>query len=150
MKMKNFTQIPNELISNKDINDGAFRTYTVLKSFKYHKNKVFPSQATLAHIRDKTQRTIINHLKLLKRLKIIDYKKRGYSASNIYSFISESNFINSEQNREKDNTTKMKISSPLKCNNFPLNNTKANNIKTNKGIEILRKKIKDLALKKSI
>jgi len=144
---RNFTQIPNAIITNKNLPDGAFRTYTLLKSFKYGSGSVFPSQMTLAKIRGKSKRTIINHLKTLRSNKLITYKKRGFSASNQY-FISEENYTNGETNSEIGYISKVTKTSPLllqkvQPNNIKTKNTKSNNMDkkeaTRKGLEkILR------------
>lgn len=115
MKNKDFTQVPNYLIRNREITDAVLRTYIVLKSFKYGKGNVFPSQQTLADIQGKSKKSIIDHLKVLKAKKIIDYKRRGYSQSNLYTFINEENY-----------TSIVKESSPDKPQNLHSNNTELN------------------------
>ena len=79
MKIKDkFVQIENSVIFNVNIPNSIFRTYMVLKTFKYGEGKVFPSQATLANLRGLSTRSIIYHLQVLKTLNLISYKKRGY------------------------------------------------------------------------
>ena len=129
--MKNFTQVPNFIINNKDVPDGALRTYLLLKSYKYGSSNVFPSQATLARLRGKSKKTIINHLKLLKAKGLISYKKRGFSASNKYQFIGEENYTNEEINSNRNYTSKVKKSSSLSLRKLQPNNTKINNYETN-------------------
>ena len=128
MKMKKFTQIPNWIISNAQIPDSSFRTYSVLKSFKYGSNNPFPSQATLAKIRNKSKKSIIEHLKILRKLSLLSYKKRGFSSSNQYQFIGEENHID---DGEEFVTTKIKETSALNSQNLQSNNTEVNNTKIN-------------------
>jgi hypothetical protein len=130
MNQKDFTLIPNRLIRDATIPDCAFRTYAVLKSFKFGSGKVFPSQETLADIRGKTTRIIIEHLKVLRSKKLISYQKRGFSASNQYHFIDEENFTNETYKGENNFTPIVKKLSPLSLQNLHPNNTKINNTKT--------------------
>lgn len=117
MKNKDFTQIPNFLIKDKKLSDPEFRTYALLKSYKYgDKGNVFPSQATLAEVRGKSRKSIIGHIHSLKAKGIIDFKRRGYSQSNLYRFISEENY-----------TSNVKESSPEKLQNLHTKNTESNN-----------------------
>ena len=149
MKMKNFTQIPNEVVFNTEVSDGAFRTYVALKSFKYGQGQVFPSERTISKQRNKTTRTIINHIKELKLSGLISYKKRGFSASNSYKFNEENNFSNEASLQENKFTSIEKVDSPLIRNSLHTKNTEIKNTKINNiGIEILRKRMEELRLKK--
>ncbi len=128
IKIKKFTQIPNWIIINEKITDSSFRTYVVLKSFKFGSNDPFPSQATLAGLRAKSKKSIIEHLKSLKNLGFLIYKKRGFSSSNQYQFIGEDNYTDDS---EEIVTTKTKEISPLNSRNLQPNNTKFNKTKIN-------------------
>lgn len=147
---KNFTQISNDIICNKKIPDGAFRTYLLLKSYKYGYNDVFPSQETLAKKRGKSKKTIINHLKALRSLKKITYKRRGYSASNKYEFISEEKYTNDTKISEVNDISKVKKCSPHLLQKIQPNNTEIKNTKINKNWEQVRQKIIELGLKKQM
>lgn len=82
--MTNFTMIPNEIISNKNISQGAFKLYCILNSYCYgNKDTCFPSQKTLAEQMKKCIRTIQRYLKELIENGIIKIKRRG-STSNLY------------------------------------------------------------------
>jgi molecular chaperone DnaK (HSP70) len=128
----NFTQIPNKIIKDKTISDAAFRTYAVLKSYKYLPcSKVFPSQETIAGIRGKTPRRIVDHIKELKDKRYIVSKKRGFSSSNEYDFIREENFTNDKQVSEDSDTSIVKKTSFESRQKLHSNNTKTNNTKLN-------------------
>ena len=137
-----FTQIPNFIILDTKITDAEFRTYAVLKSFKYKDGNVFPSQKTLSELRGKSRKSIITHLKKLRFKKHIQYEKRGYSASNQYYFISEDNYTNDEVGMESNDTSNVKETSSLKLQILQPNNNEINNIKTNN--IFINKKDKDL------
>lgn len=141
--MENFTQIENAIIKNSKIPDGAFRTYSVLKSFKYGSGNVFPSQKTIAELRGKSEKTIIEHLKILKKAGLISYKKRGFSASNQYFFINEENFTNGADISVKNFSTRVKKPSQLKLQKPQPNNTKIKNTQ-NKHREVMKRRLPEL------
>ncbi len=159
-----FTQIPNEIIFNRDISAAIFRTYVAFKSFKYGvAGRVFPSQARIAQLLGCSRETVNKHVKKLKDLKIFKVKKRGYSASNEYFFNSEKRFTHPPQKYVKGFTSIGEILSPLRYQKSHTNNTKDKNTKENKsyqdfepidprvtkkGIEMLRKKLRELGVKK--
>lgn len=130
-----FTQIPNFIIFDKNITDAEFRTFTVLKSFKYKDGNVFPSQKLISELRGKSKRSIITHLKNLRINNHIQYKKRGYSASNQYHFISEDNYINDSKNVENHDTFKVKETSSQKLQMLHPNNTEIKNTEINNNVE---------------
>lgn len=148
--MKNFTQIPNSIITNKDISDGAFRTYTILRSFKFYDGKVYPPQEMLAEIHDVSVRTIHNHIKELKECGLITYKRKGYSGVYFYTIIEEDNCQNENPVKEKDFISIGKNVSLQSGKNVLPNNTETKNTKINNtGIISLRKKLEKLGLKHS-
>lgn len=140
---KDFTQIENSITKNAQIPDGAFRTYVVLKSFKFGESKVFPSQETMAKLRSKSKRTIIEHLKMLRKAGFISYKKRGFSASNQYEFITEENFTNGVVISAKNFSARVKNTSHLKLQKLQSNNTETKNTE-NKYREIMKRRLPEL------
>ncbi|QAT40992.1 helix-turn-helix domain-containing protein [Clostridium sp. JN-9] len=87
--MNNFTMIPNEIMSNKNISHGAFKLYCILNSYCYgSKDTCFPSQNTLAQRMNKCIRTIQRYLKELIENGIIIIKRRG-SVSNLYQLLTK-------------------------------------------------------------
>lgn len=140
MKLKkDFTQIPNILIKDPIVSDGAFRTYVLLYSFKYAEDgKVFPSQKKLAFQRDTSIKTINNHLKELKKVGLINWRRRGFNMSNQYNFVNifannEDNFNNATDSKEKNVDIDKKNSSNLSLQKLQPNNTetKKTNINNN-------------------
>ncbi len=129
--MINFTQIPNLLLQNHQLSDGDLVTLLVLLSLRFGNNSIFYSQEHIARLRGKKKRTIQMHLKRLKQLGFIDYKKRGYSTSNLYTFNDEKIFTNDSNNSEKNFTTITRDISSHKSNKVPPNNTKVNNTNYN-------------------
>ena len=87
--MTDFTMIPNEIISNKNISQGAFKLYCILNNYCYgNKDTCFPSQRTLADQMKKCMRTIQRYIKELIENGIIIIKRRG-SISNLYQILTK-------------------------------------------------------------
>lgn len=140
---KDFTQIENSITKNAHISDGAFRTYVILKSFKFGTSNVFPSQETIAKLRGKSKKTIIEHLKMVKGAGLITYKKRGFSASNQYLFIDEENFTNGLVNSKKNFNARVTKTSQLKSQKLQPNNTETNNTET-KHRDVIKRRLPKL------
>lgn len=148
--MKNFTQIQNSIIINRDLSDGAFRTYTILKSFKFYDGMVYPPQEMLAEIHGVSKRTIHNHIKELRKSSLITYKRKGYSGVYFYKIIEEDNCHNENLVKEISFTSFRKKSSSQSGKIVPPNNTEVKNTKINNtGIISLRTKLEKLGLKHS-
>ena len=92
IKKPGHTWILNQWIIGQDISDGAFRTLALLRSYNYEIIK--PSIPRLAARRGKSRSAICDHLRELKEKGYITTKRSGYSASNIYKFISPENSTN--------------------------------------------------------
>lgn len=129
---KNFTKIPNPILKDISISDGAFRTYSVLRSFSFNDGNVFPSIETIAKIRGKSKKTIIEHHKQLRSLGLLRYKRRGYSASNQYEFIGEEKYTNESNENELIDTSKVEPTTPQYLQNLQPNNTEIDNTEKNK------------------
>ena len=129
------------MILNIKISDSLFRTYVVIKSFGYGKNKSFPSQERVAKELGKRRETINRHVMELEKLRFIKKKKRGYSMSNEYEFCEENITNDKKLTNESDlNTTSIVTkSSPQLSQNNHTNNTSN---KTNNNIEIIKGEIR--------
>ena len=88
-EMVNFTMIENDIM-DKHISDGAFRLYSILKSYCFgNKTTCFPSQETLGKRMRKSVRTIQRYLNELIDASLIKKTRRG-SISNEYELIRKS------------------------------------------------------------
>lgn len=139
--MINFTQIPNLLLQTQELSDGELVTLLLLLSLKFGESKLFPSQKYIAELRGKDKRTIQIHLKKLKKLDYIDYKKRGYSTSNLYTLNNEKIFANGSDNSEKNFTSITRELSSHTSNIFPPNNINDNNTNLNNTIDEEKERI---------
>ncbi len=140
-----FTMIPNRVIKNPKITNNIFRTYVAIRSYAYGKNKAFPSQETIAKDLGTNRETINKHVAKLAKLGEIKKRKRGYSQSNVYDFCDDID-TNGISNSDVSVTSIVNNSSTQLLENEHTNNT--SNKTTNKGIEILRKKMWELGYNK--
>lgn len=120
--MTNYTILPNnDIMAN--ICDGAFRTYTLIKSMCYgDKNTCFPSQKYLAEKLCKSVRTIQRHLIELVQAKMIKIKRRG-SISNVYTIVNKvtstvENAVKKAKKAYNNHFKKKKDSNDIKKTNF--------------------------------
>lgn len=84
MVEKGFTQIPNVILTNKDLSIGAKLTYSMLLKYCWYDNKCFPGQETLANNLGSSERSVRNWLKELSEYKIIKVIQRGQGKVNLY------------------------------------------------------------------
>lgn len=132
---RNFTQIENILIKDNRITDSEFRTYLVLRSYRFGVNgKVYPTQEVIASDRGKSPRIIIEHLKSLALKGYIKYARIGYNQPNLYKFAGEE-FFTSEMK-----PTSLPSRRKLHSNNTELNNTNKNTLVNSQVIEEIRNK----------
>lgn len=82
--LKGFTQIPNFILRNEKLSDGAKLTYGMLLSYAWINNFVFPGQERLASDLGCGDRTIRNHLRELEREGLLKTTQRGLGKTNIY------------------------------------------------------------------
>ena len=136
---KNFVQIANALIRNKEIGNGAFRVFCDLLTYRFNNGRVFPSHNTIAKDIGVDVRTVRNHVKTLKKLGLISWKKQGFSKSNEYIINDENFFTNDHLNNENSFSPNRKKLSQKLGKSFQPNNIQNNKESNNRGIESVRK-----------
>lgn len=82
---KGFTQIPNAILEDVNLNDGDKITYALLLGYGWDTNSCFPGQETLAQRQGKKVRSIRDHLKNLEKKGWITIKQRGFNKTNQYT-----------------------------------------------------------------
>ena len=82
---KGFTQIPNAILEDGNLNDGDKITYALLLGYGWDTNSCFPGQETLATRQGKTDRSIRTHLKNLEAVGWITINQRGFNKTNQYT-----------------------------------------------------------------
>lgn len=79
-----FTQVPNFILTNKDISVGAKLAYAMLLKYAWGDDACFPGQATLADDMGAAERSIRTYLNELETAKLLEIKQRGLGKTNLY------------------------------------------------------------------
>ena len=79
-----FTQVPNFLLTNKNLSVGAKLAYAMLLKYAWADDAVFPGQQTLADDMGSGERSVRTYLKELEDAKFLEVKQRGLGKTNLY------------------------------------------------------------------
>ena len=125
-KKKDFTIVDNKIIRDRSISDGEFRTLVELMSYSFEGSKPFASQETMANEIGKSRETVNAHLRALKELGVIDFKRRGYSTTNLYTIKCEDYLTNGLDISDDFSISDERVSSHDLWEETNTNNTKSN------------------------
>ena len=79
-----FTQVPNFLLTNKDLSVGAKLAYAMLLKYAWTDDACFPGQQTLATDMGAGERSVRTYLKELEDAKLLEVTQRGLGKTNLY------------------------------------------------------------------
>lgn len=79
-----FTQIPNVFLRDRKLSLGAKVTYSLLLSFFWHDNAVFPGQERLAEDMGMSTSRANEYIKELEKAGYIEITRRGQGKTNLY------------------------------------------------------------------
>jgi Helix-turn-helix domain len=79
-----FTQVPNFILTNKDISVGAKLAYAMLLKYVWSNDSCFPGQVTLAEDMGATDRSVRTYLKELESAELLEITQRGLGKTNLY------------------------------------------------------------------
>src|SRR6202142_1700103 len=79
-----FTQVPNFILTNKDISVGAKLAYAMLLKYAWSNDACFPGQVTLANDMGSTDRSVRTYLKELEAADLLEITQRGLGKTNLY------------------------------------------------------------------
>ncbi len=79
-----FTQVPNFILTNKDISVGAKLAYAMLLKYAWGDDACFPGQAKLADDMGAAERSIRTYLKELETAELLEIQQRGLGKTNLY------------------------------------------------------------------
>ena len=79
-----FTQVPNFLLTNKNLSVGAKLAYAMLLKYAWADNAVFPGQHKLADDMGAGERSVRTYLKELEDAKFLKVTQRGLGKTNLY------------------------------------------------------------------
>ena len=79
-----FTQVPNFILTKKDISVGAKLAYAMLLKYAWDNDACFPGQVTLAKDMGAAERSVRTYLKELEKVELLEIKQRGLGKTNLY------------------------------------------------------------------
>jgi len=79
-----FTQVPNFILTNKDLSVGAKLLYAMLLKYAWSDNGCFPGQQKLAKDMGSGERSVRTYQKELEDAKCLEVKQRGLGKTNLY------------------------------------------------------------------
>lgn len=79
-----FTQVPNFILTNKDLSVGAKLAYAMLLKYAWQDDYCFPGQLTLASDMGAGERSIRTYLNELETAGFLEVKQQGLGRTNLY------------------------------------------------------------------
>ncbi len=79
-----FTQVPNLILRNSELTEGAKLVYALLLSYAWHNDSCFPGQDRLAADCGKTQSWVSKRMVELEQNSFLEIQRRGQGKTNIY------------------------------------------------------------------
>jgi Helix-turn-helix domain len=79
-----FTQVPNFVLTKKEISVGAKLAYAMLLKYAWNNDACFPGQVKLADDMGATDRSVRTYLKELEAAELLEIKQRGLGKTNLY------------------------------------------------------------------
>ena len=79
-----FTQVPNFILTKKDISVGAKLAYAMLLKYAWNNDACFPGQVKLAEDMGATDRSVRTYLKELESADLLEITQRGLGKTNLY------------------------------------------------------------------
>ena len=79
-----FTQVPNFILTKKDLSVGAKLAYAMLLKYTWHNDACFPGQVKLAEDMGAGERSVRDYLKELEAAGLLEITQRGLGRTNLY------------------------------------------------------------------
>jgi hypothetical protein len=79
-----FTQVPNFILTKKEISVGAKLAYAMLLKYAWYDEGCFPGQAKLAQDMGAGERSVRTYLKELEAAELLQITQRGLGKTNLY------------------------------------------------------------------
>lgn len=79
-----FTQVPNVILTNKDLGVGAKLAYAMLLKYAWQDDYCFPGQAKLAEDIGAGERSVRTYLNELETAGFLEVKQQGLGRTNLY------------------------------------------------------------------
>jgi Helix-turn-helix domain len=79
-----FTQVPNFILTKKDLSVGAKLAYAMLLKYAWDNDACFPGQVKLAEDMGAGERSVRTYLKELESTGLLEITQRGLGKTNLY------------------------------------------------------------------
>ena len=79
-----FTQVPNFILTNKELSVGAKLAYAMLLKYAWQDDYCFPGQLTLASDMGAGERSVRTYLNELEAAGFLEVKQQGLGRTNLY------------------------------------------------------------------
>jgi hypothetical protein len=79
-----FTQVPNFILTKKDISVGAKLAYAMLLKYAWANDACFPGQSRLAQDMGAAERSVRTYLQELETAELLEIQQRGLGKTNLY------------------------------------------------------------------
>src|SRR5713226_4898253 len=79
-----FTQVPNFILTKKELSVGAKLAYAMLLKYAWGNDACFPGQLKLAEDMGAGERSVRTYLKELETVNLLEIKQRGLGKTNLY------------------------------------------------------------------
>src|SRR5215471_7378332 len=79
-----FTQVPNFILTKKELSVGAKLAYAMLLKYAWQDDACFPGQVKLAEDMGATDRSVRTYLKELETVELLEITQRGLGKTNLY------------------------------------------------------------------
>jgi len=79
-----FTQVPNHILRNQNISQGAKNVYSLFLSYAWHDDFCFPGQEKLAEHCGSSKRSVVTWLQELQDKGLVEVTRRGLGKTNLY------------------------------------------------------------------
>ena len=84
VSLHGFTQVPNFILTNKELSVGAKLYYAMLLKYAREKDYCFPGQQTLAEDMGSSERSVRTYQKELENVGFLEVVQRGLGKTSIY------------------------------------------------------------------
>lgn len=79
-----FTQVPNVVLTNKDLTVGGKLTYAMLLKYAWSETACYPGQQKLSVDMGSSERSVRTYLKELEDAGFLEVEQRGLGRTNLY------------------------------------------------------------------
>lgn len=80
-----FTQVPNFILKNAELSSNAKVAYSLLLSYAWNNDRVFPGQERMAQDMGTSQPTVTRSIAELEKVGYLEITRRGQGKTNLYT-----------------------------------------------------------------